>query len=68
MNEVSVEISKAQKRLDLLNSFGDGPVGNGTDFERIHRKTIGRDDIANILDRLDMKLAFLGIGKESVFP
>jgi len=56
LNKVMIEISKAQKDLDILNGCRDRPFHNGDDIIMQHRNAIKRNDEARERDKHDMKL------------
>src|ERR1700712_2438398 len=59
MNKSAVEIGEAKERLNVFNFPRLRPVADGLDFVRRHGETLRREAVAEIFDRVGMKLAFL---------
>ena len=59
-NEMSVEVSKTKKRLNILNLPGFWPIQNGLDLGLVHSKPVGREDIPEVFNRILMPIAFIG--------
>src|ERR1700710_1919609 len=59
MNKSAVEIGEAKERLDVFNFPRLRPVADGLDFVGRHGETLRREAVAEIFDRIGMKLAFL---------
>ena len=67
MNEAAVEVHKTKEGLNVLDFTGFGPILDSFDLLHRHRKSGGREDIAQILHSVGMELALQGVGEESMF-
>jgi hypothetical protein len=59
MNKTAVEVGEAKERLNVFNFPRLRPVTDGLDFVGRHGETLRRKAIAEIFDRVGMKLAFV---------
>src|ERR1700709_2091474 len=67
MNESAVEIGRAKERLNVFNFPRLRPVADGLDFIGRHGETLRREAVAEIFDRVGVKLAFLGGCEKTMF-
>jgi hypothetical protein len=56
-DEASIEVSKANKTLYFFKAFGNRPINNGFNFDRVHRDLIMTDDQTKIVHIGLFKLA-----------
>ena len=66
MDESTVEVRESEEGLNVLNFPRFRPVGNGLNFLRGHRESIGRKTETEVLGRGGMEFTFLWFGKEIV--
>jgi hypothetical protein len=63
---MTVEVGEAEEGLNIFNLPGFGPIPNCLDFLLGHRKSFGREHIAEELHRILVPFAFIGFGIETV--
>lgn len=56
----TIEIGEAEERLNIPNTLRLRPILNRLDFLLIHRETLGRNYVAEVLDRRRVELALFG--------
>jgi hypothetical protein len=66
VNETTVEMGNAEEGLNIFDLLGFGSIPNHLYFLFGHRKSIGREHIAEELHRISVPLAFIGFGIETV--
>src|ERR1700679_1175924 len=67
MNEPSIEVTKTQKGLNILNFTRFWPVHNDLNLILGHSESVGGDNKAEVLDTIFVELAFRGRGVKTVF-
>src|ERR1700678_4492816 len=67
MNVLSVEISKTQKRLNVLDFSWFRPVLYDFDLSRIHLKSVGSDHMTEIINRFHMKTTLFTVSIQTMF-
>ncbi|KIM70394.1 hypothetical protein SCLCIDRAFT_100382, partial [Scleroderma citrinum Foug A] len=66
VDETMVEVRKSEEGLNVLNFPRFWPVGNGLNFLRGHRESVGGETETEVLGGGGMELTFLWLGKEIV--
>src|ERR1700743_2598945 len=66
VDEATIEISKAEERLDVLDVTRDGPVEDLLNLFGVHANAVLANDIAKIFDFFSMEFAFLRLAEEVV--
>ena len=66
VDKTMVEICESEEGLDVLNFPWFRPIGDGLNFLRGHRESIGRETETEVLGGGGMELTFLQLGEEIV--
>ncbi|KIM50208.1 hypothetical protein SCLCIDRAFT_146123, partial [Scleroderma citrinum Foug A] len=66
VDESTVEVRESEEGLNVLNFPRFRPVGNGLNFLRGHRESVGRKTETEVLGRGGMEFTFLWFGEEIV--
>jgi len=64
LDTTTIEIGKTEEDLDLTNTGWGSPGGDNSNFGRIHRNSLGRNDVTQELDLVDTELTLLEIDLE----
>jgi hypothetical protein len=58
-NEMSIDVGKSKKTLNIINKNRGSPVDNGLNLARIHANAISKDDVTKEFHFNLMKLTFI---------
>ena len=59
LDEVTVEVNKAYEGLHISPVLQDGPLVDSSNFNKIHRDLVLRDDQPEVFNLLPVELTFL---------
>src|SRR5882724_11458928 len=66
IDEMTVEIGKAEEGLDVLDFSWYWPILDNLDIVRGHGEAFGRQHVSEVFTRSDVELAFVCTGKKSI--